>query len=770
MDVLSPRRLFDLCAVSIGLLAALFILAVPATAADATYDCDGSGLDFENPTLLVPPTATDNLECQWDLFAWNSFAALNWPADPKRRGFPDLAEGVTFLGAASGTETVWESFKEKREVFRENPSTVWNDVPDFPVPINLTKQNGGYCSPQEAATARSKKVVRRIFQPGKVHNTLDETTEVAGEALEPNPVLCQGHGPDCEVHGKAVGPRVWKGKPDDDPTKNTATPIYYEVKVNYDFFEYVIHKKLYDDHQALTSAIHGEIRLPVRAGYATGGGPSVNPGVTKTPYTSKHCLSVYQGTGDTPCAVGSIHTKSAWISTSALDDPADYHTTSAIYYKDDPSDPGKICMAVDQFGLLGLHIIQRVHQPNKSGNPTLGGTFVFATWEHKGILDETGGSDFYYVNYLLSGDSKQLTPYPTLSNAIEVRRLLIPPANPPQKPAGCGLSQGQTCIANSLAEKALGNSVWSNYQLVGTQFAAVSSQEASQAIAQPYFLANLLIETNQGLQQFMGLPPDQPRVQPPQWSSPSSENGKVYSVRAVPDNFGFGFNRGTNNITYGGQGLNMGGCMGCHGVAQQNGYAFSFVLLDGTRGATADTESEENIPPTNLTFSSAQQVVSLAGPVVLQEGAGAAVGVGKDPTTAATAQWELVPYHGDPSYLNAPGFYLLRNVASREVLTANGTGVQLRDAPLQDSGGNPAGPLDQLWRLIPYGDTSAKRILIANGIEGTSGILYLSILGATSAGSPVTVTALAPDPKTAGQLWSLQDPPEEGAVATPAAH
>jgi hypothetical protein len=40
----------------------------------------------------------------------------------------------------------------------------------------------------------------------------------------------------------------------------------------------------------------------------------------------------------------------------------------------------------------------------------------------------------------------------------------------------------------------------------------------------------------------------------------------------------------------------MGGCMGCHGVAQTKGYAFSFVLLDGYLGAVTDTQEHFNQP------------------------------------------------------------------------------------------------------------------------------------------------------------------------------
>ena len=45
------------------------------------------------------------------------------------------------------------------------------------------------------------------------------------------------------------------------------------------------------------------------------------------------------------------------------------------------------------------------------------------------------------------------------------------------------------------------------------------------------------------------------------------------------------------------KGFNMGGCMGCHGVAQNKGYSFSFVLFNGQRGADVDTQTDFTTSP-----------------------------------------------------------------------------------------------------------------------------------------------------------------------------
>jgi hypothetical protein len=59
----------------------------------------------------------------------------------------------------------------------------------------------------------------------------------------------------------------------------------------------------------------------------------------------------------------------------------------------------------------------------------------------------------------------------------------------------------------------------------------------------------------------------------------------------------YAFNRNTPNVSFHGRAINMGGCMGCHGVAQVKGFSFSFVLLGGQQGADVDTEDSFTVPP-----------------------------------------------------------------------------------------------------------------------------------------------------------------------------
>ncbi|MEM8932810.1 MAG: hypothetical protein AAGE94_16620, partial [Acidobacteriota bacterium] len=631
----------------------------------------------------------------------------------------------------------------------------------------------GYCTAEDQKEAESK-VGRRFVDLLKFHHQLDETVEVSGEALEPDSVLCQGHSTSCGAHGQAVGPRVWKGKPDSPD----ARPVYYEVKVNYDFFEYVLglssiapQPPLYVDSNAVTHALLGEVQLPVRAAYTKSSktAPTQNPGITDTPYSTQACLSRYADpTAQTPCNIGSVHTKSAWIQLESGDDPSNYHTTRAIYYEEAPVPDAKassgdtdppICKAVGTFGMVGLHIIQRVHIDHDKS--PIGGAFIFATWEHEEVIPDHGQSEYHYVNYLVPAetDTDHLVPYPTLDHAIRVSRLLLDPQ--PPKPADCTLSQGQTCVVNDLVHEKVRGTVWENYRLIGTQFASLGSKADSNKIAQPYYLANGAIETNQGLQQFQGLPSLQPRFHPPQWCLEAPKPCDAAGNRKVKSNNAFGFARGDANMVFGGAAHNMGGCMGCHGVAQQNGYSFSFVLLGGQRGADADTEATENVPPPKLTHSSDLYLqsataggsnhpvlgvlLSPGGPILQVQ----PLGGGSEPTAQ---EWQIVPYYKDPAEAIFGGTFVVQTskLGESAVLTAGqaiGDAVTVSQLLPRPGGIGPSAPLSQSWKLISLG-TASDLVFYLQSVE-TGGVLTITDGGLTTQkadGQPI-------------QGWTLQFPP-----------
>ncbi|MEA2240287.1 MAG: hypothetical protein QOC81_5011 [Thermoanaerobaculia bacterium] len=573
---------------------------------------DGGALNINCPAF---PNTTPTKQPQWDYFAWNSFIAANWPAvvpaqNNEQRGFPNVTDPTqSFANAKPNSLLTWETFKEKREVFLY-PAAIPPNPPVVPKPWNAAPSYGPLGTPvpmcSDSATPSATAMVatnsaapRRFFgQAGEiVFDNLDETVEVASEALESQAQLCSGvpnpmcgnptsQADCCRVPHLPVGPRVWKGS----PAKPNPQPVIYEVKVNYDFFNYVMQNKYYLD--AVTKGVNGQpgaaangnIRLPYRTN-ATAGPGSKNPN-RKTGYNAQN-VALYDSTitptsNLLPMPIGAVHLKAAWILLQN-EDPSKYHTAEAAYFKTDKNN--KRCMAYGTFGLVGLHIIQRVHQGNAATANPPGGTFIFATWEH--ITNDTAGftySDFF-SGQPFAGPPKRGF-YPTPASALPATRKF------PILPGTVAVNNAvHTAIRNANP-----NSVWLNYQLVGTQFKAITSPPMPQpgnpndptGIGQPLFLANLVIETNVGLQNFQGLPPATAAIT--RFAAPPVGHGQITPNKTLR------FNRTTNNMSYNGSGYNMGGCMGCHGVAQSKGFSFSFVLLGGQAGADVDTEKVFTVP------------------------------------------------------------------------------------------------------------------------------------------------------------------------------
>ena len=146
-----------------------------------------------------------------------------------------------------------------------------------------------------------------------------------------------------------------------------------------------------------------------------------------------------------PPKEGSVQIKAAWVklgdaSAKSSDYPT-WHTAQAQYYKAIKQKDGSEKVEASEFslfGLVGMHIIQRIHTSDinnisNAANP-VGGTFVFSTWEHSSIfnspVDGVGGKvEYYYSNYY-DGQGNFLPPqipkgfYPPLSkNAYPVERM-----------------------------------------------------------------------------------------------------------------------------------------------------------------------------------------------------------------------------------------------------------------------------------------------------------------------------------------------------------
>jgi hypothetical protein len=559
----------------------------------------------------------------WDKFAWQSFIAMNWPAiQPDEgngyvRGWPDNGRNFVCAGTP-GTGTldlsenalVWETFKEKREVFNHDATTEEAAKPkqwsyDYDYPVDSVDGIG------------------KFLTEGINFVALDETVEVASQAREVGALV-----PDAAAKAfTPVFPRVYRGSPA-PPAAQPGNAIRYEVKVNYDFFKYVVDNKFYFDENTYARSLQNPpAQLPWRT-------TSVSPGVkfytqkpAKTNYVSGYSAAQYQKIyqngpmkGETPPEIGAVHIKAAWVPIKEIEKDNFLHRTSTYFVA------GQEAPQTGLFGLVGLHIIQRIKVTpvlavtggNANPTPTLnsaptGGTFIYATWEHVEIdpPDPRVKKQQYTYENLYFDPQGNVTkdghgPYPVerLYQILEQTQTANHAFWDQIAAVNCGTSMNPV------------KPVWLNYRLVGVQFLPVNiTSDATDADIQasnltdpgaasglPYYLANLFVETNKGLQHFQGLPPlttpanqftDLSPISPPPPPPPAPQPPPPF----YDGNLAGVFNHKKQNVAYGGSLYTMGGCMGCHGVAQLKGYSFSFVLLGGQQGAGVDTESKFDPPP-----------------------------------------------------------------------------------------------------------------------------------------------------------------------------
>jgi hypothetical protein len=262
--------------------------------------------------------------------------------------------------------------------------------------------------------------------------------------------------------------------------------------------------------------------------------------------TKTVCLPCTSSTLDAPAFDGAMEVKAAWRKLLPNEDPTRYYITKAIYYKTDKN--GSIKYYNDDFALIGLHIIMKLKSAPH---------FVFMTFEQ--IDEET--ADYRYVESGLAISD---------DNAVSIRRQ-GPSPNTDRKTNHAIASDIQQ--ANTLFQDLTTGSLLHYYQLAGVQYKlddcpvdravtehtpeagldCIRAQDSSVGTClgmdPNYYMANFVVESDPFLNNFSGP--------------------------------GFGKNPFSNckNTVYQGKQYNMGGCKGCHGVAQTAfGTDFSFLL------------------------------------------------------------------------------------------------------------------------------------------------------------------------------------------------
>ncbi|MES3021480.1 MAG: hypothetical protein V4857_07820 [Pseudomonadota bacterium] len=230
----------------------------------------------------------------------------------------------------------------------------------------------------------------------------------------------------------------------------------YEILVNEPMFNYIVQNRLYSKtgQAGFTSAVD----------FPAG--------------------TVIKGTSGT---MGALMVKAAWKVMGAGDDPARFHTTTALLYTAATAD-GKVgasCVK-SRMGLVGLHVAHKT---------LLAPQWIWSTFEHRANVPGAGapaGAHYNFNNPACKGNCAVNQPPPR-------------PWNPNVQPFPNGFTSQITRFTpitpeveqlNARFQRLLPGKVWSNYDLVSTQWpTAPGSKTDPNGVPAPVFLANTTMET-----------------------------------------------------------------------------------------------------------------------------------------------------------------------------------------------------------------------------------------------------------------------------------
>jgi len=328
-----------------------------------------------HPPPAVAPTIFPNLvgtqtDAAFACLMWQSFIHLNWPARTDAPGTPDQSQRFGSLNP-----TVWETFKPYDQVFLSSGNQ--------PGPWTTRR------APAFLTTALADRVanseVRFLVQTSKLSPAiLDRLKHDLGEAVQ--------------VGGGTL-------------VDQTGQPVYYEMLLNQDEYNYIVRNKLYAAHTQLAFAQRHGIVLPT--------------GVTR----------------DGP--TGSIEVKAAWKIMSPSDLAAGrFHTRPAVLV-----DGTQVTV-----GLVGLHIYQRVAGYHQG---------VWATFGHiynSPLEGQPSSGTYSFFNPSCSGcDVNTKTQPPTPTQVV-------------RKVAPIPQVQRVNVYAQQLIHSADQNNPFQYYELVGVQW------------------------------------------------------------------------------------------------------------------------------------------------------------------------------------------------------------------------------------------------------------------------------------------------------------
>ena len=283
--------------ISVGACVLAFLLSVGAAFAQAPArfcgGFGGSGTPVIKP-IIYPKLNFDRSDPGFDCQMWQAFVYLNWPAMPGPRGVPNP-------NAKFGTPgtTVWETYKTTGQTFLaegRNPGP-WTNVASVSALV-----------PQSFSARVATGSLRALSDKSKISPLVIANLGAGG--IDPT-ILSNVT--------QAFGGTLF------DQNKQ---PVYYEIAVNEDEYNYIVKNGLFNADTQLTFAQSNTIILP--AGVTTYGN------------------------------VGAIELKAAWKILSTAESKSNrFHTAQAIIV----ATGGTIQQVT--VGLVGLHIFQMLGDSNQ---------------------------------------------------------------------------------------------------------------------------------------------------------------------------------------------------------------------------------------------------------------------------------------------------------------------------------------------------------------------------------------------------------------------
>ena len=540
-------------------------------------------------------------------FAWQQFIVATWAAQPNGQGGynRDTADSTAIYGknadVPTGPPLVWETFRHKVEIFpgfgSGAPHGSEKGAPDF-----------GYNDPPEYD-----------YSPGVVTGVCN-----GGTQAPTTPWV------NADENSQIFLTYMFAGT-----AAPTVQEILFMAKANHVHYQYSVNPasigqtQLNDalwNHGGGAAGTNYNAAVANFATYAAAVNkiqpPPTQP-VSVTPLVQPF-ISFPSGSAT---EVGTMEVKSAWRPLSTTEaNSGRFHVTTARTYTSNGKNT--FCYSDEAYGLLALHIIQKtpsapyfIYATFSQADNILTASGAHVEDENGNIIVQNPGPDLD-TGLTGAGQNPELATLatPTTLESYNTATGQPNPSNPPA--AQCAPGQrlylqdignyqpsGTACVnqrahpipqeviaVNTAAHQAIsqytqqnnpgGKNPWLYYKLVNVQTSPIDKPPGvlySGPAPATYYQANDVVETNYNLQNFSGRlvadPPIYGTIMSDYADNPSNPPS-FNSTLPFKNTFFLKTANGSSVQPY-----NMGGCMGCHGNAQQAGDDFSYIMNVGLNDA-----------------------------------------------------------------------------------------------------------------------------------------------------------------------------------------